>query len=208
MSALLPDEYKPLPENLTKERLAELLRTGETTIENVGKALNLRKEEIRFSELYYEEFAGDGLSTVADVYGFNLNIKRQREQAKSVANRLLGNPDILLLINAQVSAKGLNDEHVDSVLSGLISQKQDLKVAITGVKLYNDITNRAKRIEDEAKKNVFDYSRLSDDKLIMLIQLLEEARINNGEHPFIATEIINNEINLSANDDADAEIMN
>lgn len=186
MSDQSVQEFNPLPENLTRERLADLLRTGETTVEYVGKALKLADEEIRFSQLYYDEFAGDGLSTVADVYGLNLSIKRQRERARAIANRLLGNPDILLLINAQVSAKGLNDEHVRSILNSLISQKQDLKVAATGVKLYTEITNMAKRDEEAAKKQVFDYSRLSDEKLVMLIQLLEEARIDNGD-----AEIIN-----------------
>jgi len=203
---LSAEDFKPLPENLTKERLTEMLRNGETTIQHVGEALKLQPEEIRFTELYFEEFAGDGLSTVADVYGLNLSIKRQRERAKAIANRLLGNPDILLLINAQLSAKSLNDEHVDSVLAGLINQKQDLKVAVTGVKLYNEITNRQKRIEDEGKKNVYDFSRLTDEQLIALIELLEIARIDNGDHPFVATEIIKNEINLS--EDGEAEIIN
>lgn len=205
---LLPEEYTPLPDNLTKERISEMLRAGETTLQHVGEALGLSAEEIRFCELYYDEFAGDGMSTVADVYNFNLAVRRQAAQARAVANRLLGNPDILLLINAQLSAKALNDTHVDSVLAGLISQKQDLKVAVTGVKIYNEVTNRQKRMEEAAAKNVFDYTRLTEQELLTLVALLEKARVDNGEdHPFTVTETLNNEINLTEGPAEEAEVI-
>ncbi|MCC6288187.1 MAG: hypothetical protein IT249_09910 [Chitinophagaceae bacterium] len=49
-----------------------------------------------------------------------------------------------------------------------------------GVKEYNELTGRLKRIEDQQTKKVFDYSLLTNEELLQLIQLLEKCVVNSS----------------------------
>lgn len=172
-----------------------MLRDGETTVEIVGQALGLSREEVRFAELYHSEFAGDGLRTAADIWGFNLSIKAQHIRARTIATRLLNDADIMLLVNSQLNALSLNDTHVNAVLAGLVSQGEDKRIQMAAIKHYADISDQKRRNEEEGKQQLFDYTRLSDEQLRQLASILQYARIDTGEqHPFPIMETLNNEV--------------
>lgn len=164
---------------VTFENLPSLLEERTITIQEAGKFLNLSDADIKFCEVYLTEFNGDGLEAAANVYGLDLQNRTQYTQARQLSNRLLSNPDVITLITAQLNRKGLNDSQVDKVLLSLVLQSADKKTQLHAIREYNELTGRLKRIEEQYTKKVFDYSLLTNDELLQLIQILEKATVNS-----------------------------
>lgn len=173
--------------------LSKQLAGGEITLTEAGRLLNLKDDEIRFAVAYNNDYQGDGLQCVFDIYGLDEYDKEDKAEANRLARRLLNNPDVLTLINAQLYAAGLNDSHIDSQMLHLINQHADKKTKLLAIKEYNAITDRVKRQEKAEKQSVFDYTRLNSAELHMLVELLEKCRVNNGSHPFpvVSNETVN-----------------
>lgn len=174
------DNQELIPVKVTFETLPQLLEERLITVAEAGKFLNLSETDIKFAEVYLTEFGGDGLAAVENVYNLDLKNRTQYTQARQIADRLLSNPDIITLITAQLNRKGLNDTQVDKVLLSLVLQSDDKKVQLAAVREYNDLTGRLKRIEDQQTKKVFDYSLLTNEELLQLIQLLEKCVVNSS----------------------------
>ena len=182
---------------ITRENLQKNLSEGLISIEQAGAFLELDQQQIEFAKRYLREYNGDGMQCVADVYGFDLRVRQQYIRARSICERLLSDSNIVLLFTSQLQTSGLSDSVSDKVLLSLMLQSDDKKVQMQAVNSYNELTNRYKRIEEEKNKEVFDFSKLTDQQLFNLVELLELARIGGTESEIKTIEISTNEVNLT-----------
>ena len=119
----------------------------------------LNDKQILFCKYYLsKEFFGNGVDAYCAAYNLDRSDKRDYENAKQGASRLLTNANILLKINEELEDAGLNDNFVDKQLLFVITQNADLASKIGGIREYNKLRQR---ITDKLKTdNTF---RIIDD---------------------------------------------
>ncbi len=97
----------------------------------------------KFGKLYASEreFFGNGVQAYAKAYGIDLSTRGAYQSAKSVANRLLTNDNLLAYINELLDLS-LNEAHVDKQLAFLITQNADFSVKMAAIREFNALRKR------------------------------------------------------------------
>ena len=114
----------------------------------------LNEKQNLFCKYYVsKEFFGSGVESYAAAYGLDLTNQKDYNTAKTQASKHLTNPNILLRINEELDAAGLNDNFVDKQLLFAITQNADLSSKVRAIQEYNKLKQRI--IEKlETKNNI------------------------------------------------------
>ena len=62
----------------------------------------------------------------------------------------------------------------------MVLQSSDKKVQLHAIREYNELTGRLKRIKHQQTKKVFDYSLLTNEELLTLLQILEKCTVGSS----------------------------
>ena len=104
---------------------------------------NINERQKAFCNLYVsKEFFGNGVESYAEAYNLDLNTPKGYNTAKVNACKALTNPNILLYINSQLDAAGLNDNFVDKQLLFTITQNADFGSKVAAIREYNKLKAR------------------------------------------------------------------
>ena len=97
----------------------------------------------KFGKLYASdrEFFGNGVQAYAEAYGIVLSTRGAYQSAKSAANRLLTNVNLLAYINKLLEVV-LNEAHVDKQLAFLITQNADFGAKLGAIREFNTLRKR------------------------------------------------------------------
>jgi len=103
----------------------------------------LNEKQNLFCKYYVsKEFFGSGVESYAAAYGLDLTNQKEYNTAKTQASKHLTNPNILLRINEELDAAGLNDNFVDKQLLFAITQNADLSSKVRAIQEYNKLKQR------------------------------------------------------------------
>lgn len=130
---------------VTEKDILELEKEPEV-VEEV-KELNAKQELFCTVYASVEEFFGNGVKSYIKAYGLDPKSKKDYENAKANAHKLLTNAHILRRINELLDIT-LNDAVVDKELAYVVIQKVDLGAKMRGISEYNKLK---KRIENKLK---------------------------------------------------------
>ena len=108
------------------------------------KKLNLKQET--FCKLYTQstEFFGNGVQSYIKAYDPDISKSNWYNSARTCAQRLLTNVDILKYIDKLLEASGLNDQFVDKQIKFLITQNADFTAKLGAIREYNKLKARIK----------------------------------------------------------------
>lgn len=108
----------------------------------------LNPQQEKFCRLYAgnTEFYGNGVQSYLECFSIDKKKPNWYKTACVCASQLLSNPRVFNRINDLLSEQGLNDQFVDKQTLFLITQHEDKKAKLGGIKEYNRVK---KRIEDK-----------------------------------------------------------
>ncbi len=110
-------------------------------IELEAHGLNAKQE--MFCKYYVsEEFFAHGVNAYCKAYGLNPAVKKDYDNAKVMASKLLTKTNICNRINELLDLAGFNENFVDKELLFLITQKVDFPSKATAIKEFNKLRQR------------------------------------------------------------------
>ncbi len=130
----------------------------------------LNPEQEEFCKLYAssEEFFGNGVKSYLQCFNIDQQKPNWYKTACSAASQLLSNIKVSKRINDLLADSGLNDQFVDKQTLFLVTQHEDKKAKLGGIKEYNRVK---KRIDDKPNVTVN----------VDLAQLFDAANTKTGD---------------------------
>lgn len=153
-------------------------RTRETPLTGKTKSGKILSEQQELFCNLYVQLLGNGTDAALGSYGTKEK-PIKKNTANAIASENLRKPVILERIRELLDLGPLNEETVDSELSFLIAQKQDLGAKKGGIDIYNKMKGRYEKDNDQKKTevNVLDFSNLTDEQLQ---KYLRDSRRNSS----------------------------
>lgn len=95
------------------------------------------------------ETCGNGVQAYAKAYGYALSNNSKYQSAKSNANRLLRNPEVIKYIESLFEEQKLTADVVDQHLDFLIRQHENLSVKLQAIAVYYRYRQKQEGIVDQ-----------------------------------------------------------
>lgn len=179
------NNVKPVKVLTKQERIndaATRFKEGHITTLELGKALSLNDQQIRFAELYTtSDYYGKKLEVVALVYGYDIEDKHQRPKALAQARILTTHMGVCELIAILQNVGGLSKEDVMSQINFMIKQNDNLPVKLAASRTWLDVHGYSKSYSEVTVKVQRDFSNLTEEQLEQYIHLEELTYLNRSK---------------------------
>jgi hypothetical protein len=164
-------------------RLKEEVRTGKKTSYDAAFELGLTPRQTKFAHAYAESVAKRFRPRAYEIaYQDENNPDKPVYDAKNKAKRLIKSPAVQALISIIYASAGLTDVAVDTALMEIIHNKDGNEVArVMAIKLFNEMTGRAKGQVVNIQVNEYDFSKLSYEEKLRLEEMLQKSAPKDGE---------------------------